>query len=126
MDKELLRLSEVLVDVKNKMVHVVGRLVAVVEQMLLSGRCSVIFLFKARKLFLVFNAELDERRDILNVVHALPVRALADHREFSACNLAQEVVNISAVLLAENHGRADYCKAVRLVTYGSQKNNFQY
>lgn len=108
MDKVLLRLSKMLVNVKNKMVHVVGWLVAVVEQVLLSGRGSVVFLFKARKLFHVFNAELDERRDILNIVHALPVCALAHHREFSAGNLAQEVVHISTVLLAKNHGRADY------------------
>lgn len=113
--------TQCLVAVKDKMIHVVGRFVAVVEKVLFSGFSSVKVIFKTRKFFFVFNTELDERRDILDIVHALAVYALAYHRELSAGNLSQKVVDISTVLLAENHGRANYCKAVRLVTYGSQK-----
>ena len=110
MEKPLFRLPKMLIDIEDKMVHVVRRLVAVVEEMERAFLSAVEILVKARKFPL-----------ILNIVHALSVRAFSDHREMSACNLPEKIVDIAAVLLAENHGRADYCKAVRPVTYGSQK-----
>ena len=94
------------------MIHVVGRFVAVVEKVLFSGFCSVKIIFKARKFFFVFNAELNERRNIFNLVHALSVSALPHHRKFSACNLTQKVVDISPVLLTENNCRTDDSHAV--------------
>ena len=111
------RLSEAFVHVEDEAVHVVGRLVAVVEKMLLSGTSSVEALVKARESFLVFNAELDERGDVLHVVHALSVRAAPDHRELPARYLAQQVVDVAAVALAEDDRRADYHGGIRRVLH---------
>lgn len=113
--------TQCLVAVKDKMIHVVGRFVAVVEKVLFSGFSSVKVIFKTRKFFFVFNAELNKCRNVFNIIHALSVVALPHHRKLSACNLTQKVVHVSTVLLAENHSRTDYCKTVRPVTYGSQK-----
>ena len=113
--------AQCLVAVKNKMIHVVGRFVAVIEKVLFSGFSSVKFIFKAGKFFFVFNAELNKRRNVFNIIHALSVSTLPHHRKLSAYNLTQKVVDISPVLLAENHGRTDDSKAVRPVTYESQK-----
>lgn len=107
-NKFCLWLSKCLVAVKNKVVHVVSRLVTVVEKVLFSGFCSIKILFKARKLFFVFNAELNERRNIFNIVHALSVNTLSHHRKLSACNLTQKVVDIFTFLLAENNCRTNY------------------
>ena len=115
MDEPFLRLSEMPVHVEDKAVHVVGRLVAVVEKMKPAGRSSVKVLFKARQPFLILNAELDECGDILHVVHALAVRAAPDHRELPSSDLAQQVVDVAAVALAEDDRRADYHGGVRRV-----------
>lgn len=98
------------------MVHVVRRLVTVVEEMECTFLSAVKSLVKARKPLLILKAELDERRHILNIVHALAVRSFSDHREVSARNLAEKIVDIAAVLLAENHCRADYDRAVFAVS----------
>ena len=115
MDEPFLRLSEMPVHVEDEAIHVVGRLVAVVEKTELSGRSSVKVLFKARQPFLILNAELDERGDVLYVVHALAVRAAPDHRELPSGDLAQQVVDVAAVALAEDDRRADYHDGVRRV-----------
>lgn len=90
-----LRLSQCLVAVKNKVAHIVGRHIAVVEKMLLSGFCSVKVLFKAWKFFFIFNEELNERSNIFDIVHDLSVHPLPHHQELSACNLTQKVADIS-------------------------------
>lgn len=107
MEQPLFRFPKMLIDIKDKMVHVVRRLVAVVEEMERAFFRAVEIFIKARKLPLVLKAELDESRHILNVVHAFAVCAFSDHREATTCNLAEKIVDVSTVLLAENHCRAD-------------------
>lgn len=109
------RPSEMPVHVEDEAVHVVGRLVAVVEKAELPGRSPVKVLFKARQRFPVLKAELDERGDVLHVVHALAVRAAPDHRELPARDLAQQVVDVAAVALAEDDRRANDHGGVRRV-----------
>ena len=108
-------LSEMPVHIEDKAVHVVGRLVAVVEKMKPAGSRSVKVFFKARQPFPILNAELDERGDVLHVVHALAVRAAPDHRELPARDLAQQVVDVAAVALAEDDRRANDHGGVRRV-----------
>ena len=110
-------LSEMPVHVEDKAVHVVGRLIAVVEKMKPAGSRSVKVFFKARQPFPILNTELDERRHVLHVVHALAVRAAPDHRELPARDLAQQVVDVAAVALAEDDRRADYHGGVRRVLH---------
>lgn len=97
MEQPLFRLPKMLIDIEDKMVHVVRRLVAVVEEMERAFLSAVEFLIKARKLLHILNAELDERRHVLNIVHALEVRAFSDHREVSARNLAKKIVKIPSI-----------------------------
>ena len=90
------------------MIHVVGRFVAVVEKVLFSDFSSVKVIFKTRKFFFVLNAELNKRRNVFYIIHALSVNTLSHHRKLSACNLTQKVVDISTFLLAENNCRTNY------------------
>ena len=107
-NKFCLRLSKCLVAVKNQVVHVVGRLVAVVEKVLFSGLSSFKVIFKTRKFFFVFYTKLNKCRNIFNLVHALSVSALPHHRKLSACNLTQKVIDISTVLFTKNNCRTNY------------------
>lgn len=71
MEQPLFRLPKMLIDIEDKMVHVVRRLVAVVEEMERALLSAVKSIIKARKLHLILKTELDKRRHILNIVHAL-------------------------------------------------------
>lgn len=60
----------------------------------------------------MLNAVLQKSGSVFHVIHALAVRAAAHHREFAACYLAQQVIHVAAVLLAEYHRGADNHGAV--------------
>ena len=94
-----LRPPECAVHVEHERVHVMHRSIAVVVQPL-------------ARLRLVPDAPLDKRRHVLHVVHALAVRAAPHHRESPARHLAQQVVHVATVPLAEDDRRADYHRTV--------------
>ena len=80
--------------VRHKLVHVVVGLVDVVEHVVAFGH--------------IVDHELYEGHDVAHVGHRLAVLAFPHHQEFSGRDLAQQIVDVSAVALAENHRGADY------------------
>ena len=96
------------------MVHVVSRLVAVVEEREFAA------VSRLRRGNVMLHAPLDERRHVLHVVHTLLVRAAPDHREMPARNLVQffclrafrpslTLIPPEAVLRGYNPGAAFCC-----------------
>ena len=86
-------LVEHLADVCHELVHVVVRLVYVVED---------IIAFRH-----IVNHELHESHDVADICHRLLVLSLADHQELSRGNLLLEVVDIATVTLTEDNSRTD-------------------